>query len=271
MRMQAWLATLALVSVTALADTAAEQAAKQAAAPAAVPAPAAAVPVPEEVIAPLPAIGSGPNGPFGYTMGYTLGQRIAADIKDLDVNAFNEGFNTAYSGGAGKLTDAQMQQVISQFQEQRMAQVKAEREQLAADNLIKSNEFFAKNSKRKGVKKTPSGLQYEVLKKGAGPSPLPTDMVTAHYHGTLPDGTVFDSSRDGEPAQFPLNRVIAGWTEGVQLMSKGAKFKFFIPPQLGYGERGAGDSIGPNQALVFEVELIDFAAEPQEMPAGEAE
>ncbi|MFZ5698711.1 MAG: FKBP-type peptidyl-prolyl cis-trans isomerase [Pseudomonadota bacterium] len=268
MRMQTWLAALAWVSATAFADTtASEQAAKQAA----VPAPEIEAPVQEEISVSLPAIGSGPNGPFGYTMGYTLGQRIATDIKDLDVGAFQEGFNTAYTGGAGKLTDAQMQQVISQFQEQRMAQVKAEREQLAADNLIKSNEFLAKNSKRKGVKKTPTGLQYEVLKKGTGPSPLPTDMVTAHYHGTFPDNTVFDSSRDGEPAQFPLNRVIAGWTEGVQLMNKGAKFKFFIPPQLGYGERGAGDSIGPNQALVFEVELIDFAAEPQEVPAGEAE
>ena len=228
MKLHAWLAAVALVSGTTLLPAATQAADQPAAAAADVP--AADTPAPAD---PLPVIGSGPNGTFSYTMGFTLGQRVSADVKDVDIGAFNDGFRDAYTGAKGKLTDTQMQKVIENFQQQRMAQLKAEHDKLAADNLAKANEFLAKNGKRKGVKTTKSGLQYEVLKKGAGPSPVPTDMVTAHYHGTLADGKVFDSSREGDPVEFPLNRVIPGWTEGVQLMNKGAKYKFFIPPQLG--------------------------------------
>lgn len=124
--------------------------------------------------------------------------------------------------------------------------------------IKKGKEFMKKNKQRKEVTELPSGLQYEVIVEAEGPKPEATDLVTTHYHGTLIDGTVFDSSVDrGEPIQFPLNRVIAGWTEGLQLMSVGAKYKFYIPPELAYGAQGAG-SIGPYETLIFEVELISI-------------
>jgi FKBP-type peptidyl-prolyl cis-trans isomerase FklB len=132
------------------------------------------------------------------------------------------------------------------------------------ENLKAAQEFLAENKKKAEVKETASGLQYMVLNEGTGESPTASNVVKVHYHGTLPDGTVFDSSVErGKPAEFPLNRVIPGWTEGVQLMKEGAKYRFFIPPDLGYGERGAGPNIGPNQLLIFEVELIDVMEEQQ--------
>jgi FKBP-type peptidyl-prolyl cis-trans isomerase FklB len=129
----------------------------------------------------------------------------------------------------------------------------------AAANLKAGQDFLEENKKKSGVVALPSGLQYEVLVEGSGPRPVATNKVTCHYHGTLIDGTVFDSSvKRGQPATFPLNGVIKGWTEGVALMPTGSKWRFFIPPQLAYGERGAGAQIGPNSTLVFEVELISF-------------
>jgi FKBP-type peptidyl-prolyl cis-trans isomerase FkpA len=129
----------------------------------------------------------------------------------------------------------------------------------AVDNLIKGKDFLKENAGKPGVKTTKSGLQYMVLEAGEGAKPKPTDRVTVHYRGTLLDGTVFDSSYDrGKPATFPLNRVIKGWTEGVQLMKTGSKFKFFIPHDLAYGARGSGPKIGPNETLIFEVELLEI-------------
>jgi len=126
-------------------------------------------------------------------------------------------------------------------------------------NLKASNEFMAENAKKQGVTTTASGLQYEAVLDGAGDSPLLASNATVHYTGTLVDGKVFDSSvQRGQPATFPVNRVIAGWTEALQLMKPGAKWKLYIPPHLGYGERGAGGDIGPNVVLIFEVELISF-------------
>lgn len=129
----------------------------------------------------------------------------------------------------------------------------------AAANLKAGQDFLAANRNQPGVVELPSGLQYLVLEAGSGDRPTASHTVTCHYHGMLTDGTVFDSSVErGRPASFPLNQVIKGWTEGVQLMEKGSKWRFFIPPHLGYGERGAGAKIGPNSTLVFDVELIDF-------------
>jgi len=138
----------------------------------------------------------------------------------------------------------------------KLFQLKAEK---SATNLKAGQEFLAENKKRPEVTETESGLQYEVLTLGEGDKPWATHTVTCHYHGTLIDGTVFDSSvKRGVPASFPLNMVIKGWTEGLQLMPAGSKFRFFIPPHLGYGDRQVSAEIGPNSTLIFDVELISF-------------
>ncbi len=126
-------------------------------------------------------------------------------------------------------------------------------------NLKAGQDFLAANKQKAGVTETASGLQYEVITQGDGPKPTASNTVTCHYHGTLIDGTIFDSSvQRGRPASFPLNQVISGWTEGLQLMPQGSKWRFFIPPALGYGNRQVGPTIGPNSTLIFEVELIDI-------------
>ena len=130
----------------------------------------------------------------------------------------------------------------------------------AAANLKAGQDFLEANQKKPGVVALPSGLQYEILVEGMGPRPVATNKVTCHYHGTLIDGTVFDSSvRRGQPATFPLNGVIKGWTEGVQLMPAGSKWRFYIPPHLAYGDRQVSAQIGPNSTLIFDVELISFS------------
>jgi len=127
----------------------------------------------------------------------------------------------------------------------------------AANNLKNGQTFLADNKQKPGITELPSGLQYEVLTEGSGPKPTASNKVTCHYHGTLIDGTIFDSSvQRGQPASFPLNQVIKGWTEGLQLMSVGSKWRFFIPPHLGYGDRQVGPVIGPNSTLIFDVELL---------------
>jgi len=129
----------------------------------------------------------------------------------------------------------------------------------AESNLKAGQEFLAANKTKAGVTELPSGLQYEILTEGNGPKPTQYNTVTCHYHGTLIDGTVFDSSvKRGQPASFPLNMVIKGWTEGLQLMGTGSKWRFFIPPHLGYGDRQVGPTIGPNSTLIFDVELISI-------------
>jgi len=136
----------------------------------------------------------------------------------------------------------------------KLAQMKNEK---AAANLKAGEDFLADNKTKPGVTALPSGLQYQVIKEGSGARPGPRDKVTCHYHGTLIDGTVFDSSvQRGQPATFPLDRVISGWTEGLQLMPTGSKWRFFIPPNLGYGDRQVSAQIGPNSTLIFDVELI---------------
>lgn len=138
----------------------------------------------------------------------------------------------------------------------RLFQMKAEK---AAANLKSGQEFLEANKSKAGITELPGGLQYQVITEGSGPKPTALSTVTCHYHGTLLDGTVFDSSVNrGKPASFPLNMVIKGWTQGLQLMPTGSKWRFFIPPHLGYGDRQVGSHIGPNSTLIFEVELISF-------------
>lgn len=193
---------------------------------------------------------------------YALGINIVTNLKQqgldtLDQAAFAEGIKVAMSGDSSLLTDEQANQVLQMYfgklQEEK-SKVTAEQGKMAAKD---GEAYLAENAKREGVVVTPSGLQYEVMVAGEGAKPSATDQVTVHYKGTTIEGKVFDSSYDrGQPATFGLNQVIAGWTEGVQLMSPGAKYKFFIPYNLAYGERGAGADIAPYAALIFEVELI---------------
>ncbi|MBL7780146.1 MAG: FKBP-type peptidyl-prolyl cis-trans isomerase [Saprospiraceae bacterium] len=138
--------------------------------------------------------------------------------------------------------------------------LRAMREEKAAANLEAGKKFLEENAQREGVVSLDSGLQYEILVEGTGPKPGPTSSVTCHYHGTLPNGTVFDSSvRRGQPATFPLNRVIKGWTEALQLMPTGSKWRLYLPPHLAYGDQQVSAEIGPNSTLVFEVELLGVA------------
>jgi FKBP-type peptidyl-prolyl cis-trans isomerase FklB len=189
-------------------------------------------------------------------LSYALGLVIGHNLKEMGVDNLNgadfaQAVADVLAGNATAMTNAEAQQIVATYMQEKEAEKgKAAREA--------GEKFLAENAKKEGVVVLPSGLQYVVLTEGSGRKPSATDNVKCHYEGRLTDGTVFDSSyRRGEPAVFPLNGVIAGWTEGVQLMGEGAKFRFFIPYNLAYGERGAGGSIPPYAALVFDVELIE--------------
>jgi FKBP-type peptidyl-prolyl cis-trans isomerase len=193
---------------------------------------------------------------LAYAIGLQWGKNLMVDDLKLDSDVIKAGLEDAYKE-APKLTDAEMQTILTNLQQKLQDKRMKEQQQASTNNLEKANQFLEKNKTAEGVKTTASGLQYKVLKEGNGVSPKATDNVKVHYHGTLLDGKVFDSSVErGQPAEFPLNRVIPGWTEGLQLMKKGAKYRFYIPPGLAYGAQGAG-SIGPNSLLIFDVELID--------------
>ena len=186
-----------------------------------------------------------------YSLGVNIGENIKAQFPDIDLNNFEAAIKDVLDNKKEpKITGADAQKVIQDFFKKQQAK--------ASESVIEEGEkFLIDNAKRNEVTTLESGLQYEILKTGEGPMPSLNDQVTTHYHGTLIDGTVFDSSVDrGEPATFPVSGVIKGWTEALQLMSVGSKWKLFVPYDLAYGERGAGPQIGPFTTLVFEVELI---------------
>ena len=196
---------------------------------------------------------------FGYALGSDVGRNLKRQSFDFDVNAFVAGFKAAFTGSESKMTEEEIGTALQEFQTEMITKMMEERQKKAGENKAAGEKFLAENKMKAGVKTTESGLQYIVEKEGEGESPAAEDTVEVHYLGTLLDGTEFDSSyKRGEPAKFPLNRVIKGWTEGVQLMKKGAKYKFFIPSELAYGEVGAGEVIGPNSTLIFEVELLSI-------------
>jgi FKBP-type peptidyl-prolyl cis-trans isomerase FkpA len=175
----------------------------------------------------------------------------------LDMEVVRQGFNDALNGEPA-LSMEEMQTIIRNSDQEVRAKQEAMAKQDAEANVAAGATYLAQNAEKEGVTVTESGLQYEVMVEGTGAKPAATDIVKVHYKGTLIDGTEFDSSYSrGEPAEFPLNRVIPGWTEGVQLMSEGSKFKFVIPSELAYGERATG-SITPNSTLIFEVELLEI-------------
>ncbi len=188
---------------------------------------------------------------------YSLGVSIATNLQSqgfdsLDTKALTHGFDDVLKKNGLQISEEQANTIIQEY----MMRAKTAK---ASTNVEAGKKFLEENAKKAGVVTLPSGLQYQVITEGTGPIPAATDKVTTHYHGTLIDGTVFDSSYErGQPASFPVNGVIQGWQEALQLMKVGSKWKLFVPANLAYGERGAGGTIGPNSTLVFDVELISI-------------
>lgn len=209
--------------------------------------------------------GGADSGEVSYILGYNLGNNLNSDPFEVDIDRFIKGFRDAMEGAEAEFSEAQMQEIMMKFQQEMLAQEQERMEQASGENAQKGAAFLEENKQREGVKTTDSGLQYEVIEQGEGPKPEAGDTVTVHYTGTLLDGTKFDSSRDrGQPATFPVQGVIPGWTEALQLMPVGSKWKLFIPSELAYGQRGAGGVIGPNQTLIFDVELMAIEDEEQQ-------
>ncbi len=189
---------------------------------------------------------------LSYSLGMMIGERVAKPYTDLNYDVVLEGIKAQHQGQetALKLEDAN--QILSEFHAKQI-------KERSSSAKTEGEKYMTENAKKEGVTVTDSGLQYEVLTAGDGPKPKATDTVTVHYVGTLLNGTEFDSSvKRGEPATFALNQVIPGWTEGVQLMNKGSKYRFVIPAELAYGDKGAGAEIGPGETLIFEVELLEI-------------
>ncbi|MBW4728675.1 FKBP-type peptidyl-prolyl cis-trans isomerase [Prevotella melaninogenica] len=196
---------------------------------------------------------------LSYALGIGIGSQLAGmGAKELNIDDFAQAIKDVISGSELKVDNAEAQTLAQNFFQEQEAKQQAAAAEAGKVAKAAGEAFLAENGKKDGVVTLPSGLQYQVLKEGNGKKPSATDQVVCHYEGTLIDGTVFDSSyQRNQPATFGLNQVIAGWTEGVQLMQEGAKYRFFIPYNLAYGERGAGAQIPPFAALVFDVELIE--------------
>jgi FKBP-type peptidyl-prolyl cis-trans isomerase FklB len=196
---------------------------------------------------------------ISYVLGFDAGARFPKDSVDLDSKAYAAGFADGLARAKPVMGEAELQKVLADFQQQMRTKLAAAVQQAATENKKKGDAYLAENKKQRGVVALPSGLQYKVLKEGKGAKPKATDTVSVNYRGTLTDGTEFDNSaKHGGPVEFPVNQVIPGWTEAMQLMPVGAKWQLVIPPDLAYGMKGAGQQIGPNSTLVFEVELLDI-------------
>jgi FKBP-type peptidyl-prolyl cis-trans isomerase FklB len=222
----------------------------------------------------LPLFGQEKSPPFkdqkdklSYSLGLNIGSNLGKQNIQINPDVIAAGIKDAMAGKP-QLTPDQVKEVMATFEKDMEQKQKA-----AADkNASEGAKFLEENKKKEGVKTTTSGLQYKVVKEGTGAQPKPTDTVTVNYRGTLINGTEFDSSyKRGEPASFPVNAVIRGWTEALQLMKAGSKYQLFIPPSLAYGERAVGPDISPNSTLIFDVELIDVksgetAASPSSSP-----
>jgi len=194
-----------------------------------------------------------------YSIGLEIGNKLKSQAIDINADTLASGIKDALSGSKPLMTEKEIQETMTAFQKEMMAKQAEKTKALAEKNKKEGDAFLAENKKKEGIKTTSSGLQYKVLKDGEGPMPKATDTVTVNYRGTLLDGTEFDSSyKHGEPATFPVNGVVPGWVEALQLMKVGSKFQLFIPSGLAYGERAAGQQIGPNSTLIFEVELLSI-------------
>jgi FKBP-type peptidyl-prolyl cis-trans isomerase FklB len=194
-----------------------------------------------------------------YSFGYQFGQNLKSQGVDLNLDIYTSGIRDALGGKEPRMSQEEIRATIGELQKRVMATRQKELKEKAEMNLAEGKAFLDENKKKEGVKTLPSGLQYKVLVEGSGKTPKATDTVTVHYRGTLINGSEFDSSyKKGQPTTFRVNGVIRGWSEALQLMKGGSKWQLFIPPELAYGEGGAGGQIPPNSALIFEVELISI-------------
>ncbi|MBI3805213.1 MAG: FKBP-type peptidyl-prolyl cis-trans isomerase [Nitrospirae bacterium] len=197
-----------------------------------------------------------------YSIGLDIGNKLKGQSIEIDPKFLAQGIQDATSGGKPLLTQEEVQAVMMTFQKEMQAKATEQAKVVGDKNLKEGEAFLAENKKKKGVVTLPSGLQYKIITAGTGKKPKATDTVTTNYKGTLIDGTEFDSSyKRGEPASFPVQGVIPGWTEALQLMPVGSKWQLVVPPALAYGPRGAGPQIGPNATLIFEVELLSIQDE----------
>ena len=214
------------------------------------------------------------NDKISYSIGFSMGSRFKMDELELNLEIFQEGIKDGFTGRKQLLNEEETQEIMMGMQQKVMAKRRAkqmeqmeERKKQGEANKEKGAKFLEENKAKEDVVTLESGLQYQILKKGTGASPKATDTVKCHYKGTTIDGKEFDSSyKRGEPATFGLSRVIKGWTEGLQLMKEGGKWRFFIPSELAYGEKGAGPNIGPNEVLIFEVELLGIEKPNRKKP-----
>ncbi|ENU10513.1 FKBP-type peptidyl-prolyl cis-trans isomerase [Acinetobacter calcoaceticus] len=194
---------------------------------------------------------------FSYSYGYLMGRNNTDALTDLNLDTFYQGLQEGAQSKTARLTDDEMAKAINDYKKTLEAKQLVEFQKTGQLNIQAGTAFLADNAKKSGVITTKSGLQYQVLKEGNGQKPKATSRVKVNYEGRLLDGTVFDSSiARNHPVEFQLSQVIAGWTEGLQTMKEGGKTRFFIPANLAYGEVGAGDSIGPNSTLIFDIELL---------------
>lgn len=196
---------------------------------------------------------------ISYGIGMDIGENMKRQSIDIDPDMLAQGIKDVFAGGELLLSEEEFRNTMENFRKDMMEKQKVQMQELSDKNKKEGEAFLAENKKKEGVITLPSGLQYKVIKEGEGNVPKATDTVTVHYRGTLIDGTEFDSSYSrGEPATFPVNGVIPGWTEALQLMKTGSKWQLFIPSNLAYGERGAGGKIAPNSSLIFDVELLSI-------------
>ena len=210
---------------------------------------------------------------FSYGLGMNFGAGLGANLKrqsvEYDPALVVQGFKDALTGAKTRITPGEAQAVLKEVQEEVAKEQQAKMKEVGAKNKAEGDAFLAANKSKEGVVTLQSGLQYKILTEGTGPRPTAADTVVCNYRGTLVDGTEFDSSyKRGQPATFPVGGVIKGWTEALQLMSVGSKWQLFIPPDLAYGERGAGADIGPNATLIFDVELVSIQEKPKAQEKG---
>ena len=193
-----------------------------------------------------------------YAFGVMFGQRMRNDLGEIDLDQFANGMKSAFNDEPQLLSDDEIAKILSEYQREMQQKQISDLQKLSEENKKAGENFLAENKNKEGVVTLESGLQYKKLTEGKGPQPSEADTVTVHYTGSLINGEVFDSSVErGQPATFPLNGVIAGWTEGLQLMPTGSKWRLFIPADLAYGSSG-NRSIGPNETLIFDVELLEI-------------